>query len=443
MPPSVRNANRTRYESSRFTSAHQPGGGPAPGDAEAAQAPAESRRRSDAAVFQANDSRALLAAVRPATVGGVYLHIPFCFHKCHYCDFYSIVDDRDRQRAFTDRLIAEARAAGEWIDGPIRTIFVGGGTPTMLAGEHWSRLLVALHDAFDLSDLTEFTVEANPETVTADLPAILAEGGVNRVSIGCQSFNRAHLRTLERRHEPANVARAMDLFRAAGIERINLDLIFAIPGQTLDDWRTDLDAALALGPGHLSAYGLMYEPNTPLTRKQQQGRIHRVDADLEAAMYRLTMQRLAAAGFDHYEISNWARGTDQRCRHNLLYWRSENWFALGPSASGHLDGVRWKNLPHLGRYLAAPHAAAHPRVGVPITEVERLDADAAVAERLMMWLRLRDGVPRDWLETHLNPDRRAVLEALIARGLLASTSSAVRLTDRGVMLADSVVAELL
>ena len=368
-------------------------------------------------------------------VAGLYIHIPFCFHKCHYCDFYSIVDERGRQAVFTERLIEEARVMGPLVKGPIRTIFAGGGTPTLLRPELWERLLAALHEAFDLTEMTEFTIEANPETVTPALLKTLSAGGVNRMSIGAQSFDPRQLKALERWHDPANVERAVRLARAEGIESVSIDLIFAIPGQSMDDWRADLQRALALEPDHLSCYGLTYEPNTPLAKKLERGRIDLCEENIEAAMYEHTIDTLAAAGYEQYEVSNFAR-PHRRCEHNLIYWRSENWLALGPSASGHIDGVRWKNVPHLGRYLASAG-------GPPIRDVERLDPDARLGEQLMLRLRLRDGAERGWLEPRLDERRRRVVDEQIATGLLERTADHLRLTHRGLMLADSVVAELL
>lgn len=398
---------------------------------------------------------------------GLYVHVPFCFHKCHYCDFYSIVDDRDRQGAFARRLADELRALGGLDAGPLQTLFVGGGTPTLLAAGLWRTLLGALHDAFSLAPHAEFTVEANPETVDAHVLDALVSGGVNRLSIGAQSFNAQHLKTLERWHDPRKVAAAVEAARRAGIARINLDLIFGIPGQSLDHWDADLEAALALGPTHLSCYGLTYEPNTAMTQKVQLGRVTPLDDHLEAAMYRHTIDKLAAAGYEHYEISNWAKrpaepapGSDpgprghgpddshassHRCRHNLMYWRNGQWLAAGPGAAGHVAGVRWKNQPHLGRYLA------HDANGAPVdpVSVERLSPDASLGEQLMLRLRLIDGVPIDWLH---RPDprladrlasRRPTIERLIADGLLERTASHVRLSPRGLMLADSVIGELL
>jgi oxygen-independent coproporphyrinogen-3 oxidase len=418
------------------------------------------------ALQQLPDSAALLAAMNRPRVAGLYLHVPFCFHKCHYCDFYSIVDDHDRQAAFADRMVQELHASAPLLRGPIQTIFVGGGTPTLLRAELWRKILAALHAAVDLSGLEEFTIEANPETVTPGLLEVLVAGGVNRMSIGAQSFNPVHLKTLERWHDPANVGKALAMARAAGIGNVNLDLIFAVPGQTLAEWRDDMGQALALGPDHLSCYSLMFESNTPLTQKLKMGLVEKCDEDLEAEMFRATIDTITAAGFEHYEVSNFAKletrnselGSEApptaslpslassaslalknpsfRCRHNLLYWLNENWHAIGPSASGHLDGVRWKNTPHLGKYLATTG-------GAPIQDVEKLNADASIGEQLMLRLRLLEGAPTAWLDSKLNERRRAAFDKMVADGLLEPAGERVRLTPRGLMIADSVFTELL
>jgi len=403
------------------------------------------------------DSATLLDRVGCPPKVGLYAHIPFCFHKCHYCDFYSIVDSADRQAAFTDRMIDELGALTARRRPVIETIFFGGGTPTLLKSELWVKLLKAMAERLELSRCVEFTVEANPETVTAELLDVLTAGGVNRISLGAQSFSSPHLKTLERWHDPENVARSVELARAAGIDNISLDLIYAIPGQSLEQWAADLDAALSLGPDHLSCYALTYEPNTALTAKMQRGRITPADNDLEAAMFDHTIDTLAGAGFEQYEISNFARrvtpeNTPQfdhahdkqaaslngsnRCRHNLMYWHNGDWITLGPSASGHLRGVRWKNVAHLGQYLASSG-------GCPITDVERLDDDASTGEQLMLRLRLTDGVAHDWLSPRLTETRRAAIERFTHEGLLESTDTHLRLTRRGLRLADTVIAELL
>ena len=386
-------------------------------------------------VQDARDSAGLVGEAGGGQVDGLYVHVPFCFRKCHYCDFYSIVDRPERQRAFAERLIDEMTTLGALIGPGVRTVFVGGGTPTLLGPDVWRRVLAELARSFDLSGVVEFTVEANPETVTAELMTVLAAGGVNRISIGAQSFDVRHLKTLERWHEVDNVTRAVDAARAAGIDDVNLDLIFAIPGQLLDDWRADLRRALALEPVHLSCYALTYEPDTPMTVKLRQGLIGRCDEQLEATMYERTIEALAGAGFEHYEISNFAR-PGRRCEHNLVYWRSGNWLGLGPGAASHVDGLRWKNVPNVGRYLTV-------RGGAPVQEVERLDADGRFGEQLMMRLRLIDGVELDWLDRQLDARRGAVVEQHIGAGLLKRTDTHLRLTRRGLLLGDSVAAELL
>jgi oxygen-independent coproporphyrinogen-3 oxidase len=225
----------------------------------------------------------------------LYVHVPFCFHKCHYCDFYSLVDNRDRQAAFVERLEHELAAQAPLTQGqPLHTIFFGGGTPSLLRVDLWKRLLAFLNTTFDLSAIHrgvgEFTVECNPETVTPELMATLRAGGVDRISLGAQSFNPAHLKTLERWHDPANVARAIALARDAGIARQSIDLIFGIPGQTLADWTSDLEHAIALQTEHLSCYNLTYEPNTAMTARLKRGEFAAADEDVEVEMYETTLR---------------------------------------------------------------------------------------------------------------------------------------------------------
>ncbi len=387
--------------------------------------------------------RRRLVSQKPRHIPGCYLHVPFCFHKCHYCDFYSIVDREDRQARFTDRLIAEIQAWSPCFSRSPQTLFVGGGTPTLLAPELWKRLLKAVKRFMHGGPQSEFTVEANPETVTDQLLAILADGGVSRLSIGAQSFKARHLKTLERWHEIDNVARAMERARQAGITNLNLDLIFAIPGQTLEDWLSDLRAALSLRPTHLSCYALTYEPNTPLHKKAESGRVVRCDEQLEMAMYQATIETLSRAGYDHYEISNFALMKTQnenpksfRCQHNLNYWHNENWLAFGPSAAGHVDGLRWKNVARLADYLDSTGPS-------PAEEIEQLDEERSIGEQIMLRLRLTEGIERAWIEPRLNRWRREKIDAQIERGLLECTDTHLRLTRPGMLLADSVIGELL
>ncbi|MGP1346039.1 MAG: radical SAM family heme chaperone HemW [Phycisphaerales bacterium] len=420
-------------------------------------------------------------------VRSLYIHIPFCFHKCHYCDFYSFVDNRDRQGEFTDRLIEEltaiARHAGPSdpssapparpaLRPALNTIFVGGGTPSLLKPALWERLLAALHERFDLAPdgtACEFTVECNPETVTPTLMDTLHRGGVNRVSIGAQSFDPRHLKTLERWHDPDNVDRALRMAADAGIHRRSIDLIYAIPGQTLDDWKRDLDRALALGDAdpqrgaidHLSCYALTYEPNTAMTKRLARGDFEPADEDTEVAMCNHTVSALRDAGFERYEVSNFARhgptpGAGCRCRHNLVYWGHAGdgqWLAAGPSGSAHAAGHRWKNLPHLGDWMLG---VQRTNGYAPIVDHEPPDPRRALAERIMLALRVAEGLDADATIDHarrLDPTG-ATAERLIAAAeeqtrldLLEHDTTGDphrwRLTERGHLFADGIAATLM
>ena len=395
---------------------------------------------------------------------GLYLHLPFCFHKCHYCDFFSVVEPggqaAPKQQAFTDALIAELEERAQQIPIHPSTLFAGGGTPTYLRQALWERLLETMDKLGILSPGLdqEFTVEANPETVTPELMQALVAGGVNRVSIGAQTFDRDSLKALERWHDPESVPRTVQIIREAGLTNYSLDLIFAIPGQTLAMLEKDLDALLTLAPTHLSTYGLTYEPNTPLTAKLRVGQISRIDEHLERDMYELIITKLEAAGFEHYEVSNWALKTprqarcvdnvdaagspdfiaDYRCRHNLAYWHNKNWLGVGPSAASHIDGQRWRNAPNLPRYLATSPTP-------PTEDHEKLDASGRFAEQLMLGLRLREGVDADWFDQHpaLRQDQRDTADEWVRLDLLQRTDGRLRLTRKGLFVADSVIAKLL
>ncbi|MFZ4721730.1 MAG: radical SAM family heme chaperone HemW [Phycisphaerales bacterium] len=375
-----------------------------------------------------------------AAFRGAYLHVPFCRHKCHYCDFYSFVDGEGRQRAFVDRAKRELEAWSPRVTAPLETLFMGGGTPTMLAPEELRELLGAVRSAFPWQADAEWTVEANPETVTPEIAAALVASGVSRVSMGAQSFQPRLLQALERTHDPASVGQAVAHLRAAGMGQVNLDLIYAVPGGTLDEWRDDLRRTLELAPDHVSCYGLMYESNTPLGQRHAKGHVQAVPEELEVAMHEAACEALGAAGFEHYEISNWSR-PGKRCRHNELYWRNDDWLAVGPSASGHASGLRWRNVPRLGDWLASGPWS-------PVQDMERLDADGRVGEAFMMGLRLLDGMPESRVQELLASGTRATLRRLaIARhveaGLLEWSGGTLRLNARGRMLASEVAMDLL
>ena len=377
----------------------------------------------------------------------LYIHIPFCTHKCHYCDFYSIVDTRDRQEVFVNRLVRELAAQAPFATEPIETIFVGGGTPSLLRPDLWQRLLLAMSDMLDLSlihaDQGEFSVECNPESVSPQLAQTLKAGGVNRASIGSQSFNPKHLKALERLHNPKKVPAAIDTLREAGINRCSIDLIYAIPDQTMDEWDNDLRTALALPIDHISAYALTYEPGTAMTARLNKGDFTQTPDDLEADMYLHTVRTLREHGFDRYEVSNHAR-PNQQCIHNLAYWRQYDWLAIGPSAAGHFRGHRWKNTPRLDDYLT------HDDNGfAPICDHEPPDPRRELMDLLMTGIRLSEGVDATKALVaaealgHADALHRAAIMCADQGWLPSAWGDRWTLTDDGFLFADRVAREFI
>ena len=380
------------------------------------------------------------ALAKGASFRGAYFHVPFCRHKCHYCDFYSFVDTESRELAYVERLEEELQDALEFLTVPIETVFVGGGTPTMLGADLLGRMLSSIRRTLPIASNAEWSVEANPETVNEAVADALAQSGVRRVSLGAQSFNPKLLKALERDHDPASVERAVGLLRRAGIPQVNLDLIFAIPGSTIADWEADLLRALSIGPDHLSAYGLVYEPNTPLTVKLRKGAVTRLPEDEEAEQYEFVVEKLAKSGYERYEISNWSL-PGMACRHNILYWENADWWAFGPSAAAHGNGVRWRNIPRLATWL-------ENRPSAPVEEIECLGADANAGESFMLGLRLMKGMPLERVEMLLScgenaPRRRRSIETFTRDGLLEQVDGHLRLSARGFMIADTVLSALI
>jgi oxygen-independent coproporphyrinogen-3 oxidase len=380
----------------------------------------------------------------PATTAtALYVHIPFCFHKCHYCDFYSITHQSpERMNAFVDRILREADS---WSATPIsirpKTIFFGGGTPTLLPIESMQRLIDGLKQRINFSDVDEWTIEANPATVSREYCEMLRSVGVNRLSFGAQSFNRDELKTLERHHDPDDVPRSVETARAAGFARLNLDLIYAIPGQDMSSWSDSLDRAIALGTRHLSCYGLTYEPNTPITVRRRLGQFTAAEESVELQMLRHARERLAHAGLKAYEISNYAAAGEE-CRHNLVYWTGGNYIALGPSGASHVEGWRWRNRPHLGEWERCVDAGTLPAI-----EVEHLAPRQRAGELAMLLLRLSAGLNFADFAARTGYDARQLWSDPIDRysraGLLEADNIAVRLSPRGLAVADSLAGEFL
>jgi oxygen-independent coproporphyrinogen-3 oxidase len=375
-----------------------------------------------------------------ASAPGLYVHIPFCFHKCHYCDFYSITRQTpQRMTRFVDLILHEAdlwqgKAAP-------RTIFFGGGTPSLLPMDQMRRLITGLRQRFDCGSTEEWTIEVNPATTSVEYCAMLVEHGVDRLSFGAQSFDANELKILERHHDPEDVAPSLEIARRAGFRRLNVDLIYAIPGQSLSQWMRSLEAAIRLGTGHLSCYGLTYEPNTPMAVRKRLGHFRSVEESVELQMMHETRRRLAESGYRAYEISNYAMHGEE-CRHNLLYWSGDNYLGLGPSAASHLDGTRFRNSPHLGQWESA---VAESRL--PAIDIEALSPRRRAAELIMLRLRLAHGLEfADVLNrTGINVRESYVrqIAELTQLGLICADNNGLRLTETGIDVADAVAAEFM
>ncbi len=381
---------------------------------------------------------------------GVYVHIPFCETRCGYCDFNtytaSELGNGVSRGTYADTLLQEIRLAADVLgDGaalgdripPVTTLFFGGGTPTLLPAEHLKLVIDELAERFGLAADVEVSTEANPETVTPGYLAKLREAGFTRISLGMQSAVPQVLEVLDRRHRPGRPEAAVAEAHAAGFEHVNLDLIYGAPHETDADWQASLDAAIGAEPDHISAYALVVEQGTALARQVAAGVVPAPDDDVMADRYVMADETLRAAGYDWYEVSNWARTPDARCRHNELYWSDSNWWGFGPGAHSHVSGVRWWNVKHPSRYAAMLEAGQSPAAGR-----ETLDATARHTERVMLGVRMRQG-----LETaELTEAGRAAVPQLAGWGLLErrdAEDGRVVLTQRGRLMADAVVRELL
>ncbi|MFJ9771926.1 radical SAM family heme chaperone HemW [Kitasatospora sp. NPDC101157] len=377
---------------------------------------------------------------------GFYLHVPYCASRCGYCDFntYTATELRSSgavasQETYADNVVAEIRLArrvlGD-VDLPVRTVFLGGGTPTLLPARDLVKMLAALREEFGLAPDAEVTTEANPESVDPAYLAELREGGYNRISFGMQSARPHVLQLLDRHHTPGRPEACVAEARAAGFEHVNLDLIYGTPGESDDDWRASLDAAIGAGPDHVSAYSLIVEEGTKLAARVKRGELPMIDDDVHADRYLIAEQALAAAGYSWYEVSNWATTPEGRCRHNELYWTGADWWGAGPGAHSHVGGVRWWNAKHPAAYARALAEGRTPAQGREVLG----DEDRRV-ERILLELRLVEGVPLDLLT---DVGRKAAAKAL-ADGLLAEESyeqGRAALTLQGRLLADAVVRDL-
>jgi len=363
----------------------------------------------------------------------LYVHLPFCAHRCGYCDFVTVVGRPNEHERYVDAILAELALERPLLADELDTVFLGGGTPTFTRPAALVRLLAALPRA------VEVTVEANPETVTPALATLLREGGVTRVSLGAQSFEPRLLRVLERSAQPEDVRRAVYALRDANFDNISLDLIYGVPGQSAADLERDLGAALALKPDHLSCYELEAKPGTRFTHTFGDELARQADA-MEDYFERV-VERLTGAGYRWYETANFCRpgapaaAVDFRARHNLAYWRGRDYVGLGIGAVSTLGDDRWRNRPGLARYMTALERGAGPP-----RDHEALDDAVRRRERVMLGLRLDEPLVLDGAENVLDPD---ALERLQRLGLARADASTLTLTDRGRFLGGGVTAELL
>lgn len=370
----------------------------------------------------------------------LYIHIPFCASKCHYCDFNSYAQrGREVTRPYLEALFLEIERRASWQP---RTIFFGGGTPSILEADEIAELLDRLNAVTGFRGATaEVSFECNPESLTLEKARALRDGGVNRISIGMQSFRAETLRFYDRAHDAQTARNAFRFAREAGFDSINLDLIFGAPGQTLEQWEEDLAEGLKLGPDHIAAYDLIFEEGTVLRRWKELGRTAPNAEETQAQMYERTMQILEAAGLRRYETSNYAR-PGKECLHNINYWKNGEYIGLGAGAVSYLGGARWKNPAAPQAYIEAVRTGSAVR-----EEEERLTPREKLGETMMLRLRLREGISRAEVaaQTSFDPgvEYKDTLLTLEEQGLVRTSADRIELTPRGLMLGDLVASRFL
>ncbi|WP_026549287.1 radical SAM family heme chaperone HemW [Arthrobacter sp. Br18] len=377
---------------------------------------------------------------------GLYVHIPFCAVRCGYCDFNTYTATELGSGASQDeyagtarqelKLAGKALAASGVAGRPMSTVFFGGGTPTLLPARDLAAVLESAVELWGLVPGAEVTTEANPDSVTEESLRVLAASGFTRVSFGMQSALPHVLKVLDRTHSPERVPQAVEWARRAGL-KVSIDLIYGTPGESMADWRASLETALTYGPDHVSAYALIIEEGTRLAGRIRRGEVPPIDDDDHADKYAVADEVLGAGGLDWYEVSNWARTADDRCRHNLAYWKGDDWWGIGPGAHSHMGGVRWWNVKHPRAYAAALDAGNSPAAGREVLS----DRDRYV-EDVLLRVRLQEGLPT----AVLDPGGRRAVAGLIADRLIEPSDAfkgVVRLTGAGRLLADAVVRRLL
>jgi putative oxygen-independent coproporphyrinogen III oxidase len=372
---------------------------------------------------------------------GVYVHVPFCATRCGYCDFNTYtpgeLGSSASPESWLDGLKRELDLAAHVLGAPPRTetVFVGGGTPSLLGASGLTAVLDAVRSSFGLADGAEVTTESNPESTSPSFFEGIRDAGYTRVSLGMQSAARHVLQVLDRKHTPGRPVAAAQEALAAGFEHVNLDLIYGTPGERPEDLRASLDAVFSSGADHVSAYALIVEDGTGLARRIKRGDLPMPDDDVLASSYEMIDAAMTASGLSWYEVSNWARTPESRCRHNVLYWQGADWWGAGPGAHSHVGGVRFWNVKHPARYSSLLAEGLSPAAGREI-----LSAEDRRVERVLLELRLAEGLPLDVLDA----EGQAEAEKALADGLLEPLDSGrCVLTPHGRLLADAVVRRLL
>ena len=374
---------------------------------------------------------------------GLYIHIPYCIHKCGYCDFNSHPIKQDEMNHYIDALVAEMKHYAKTYSNTniIRTIFLGGGTPTTLTVYQLERILKECVSEFTVASDAEITIEANPATIDIEQLKSIRQTGYNRISIGVQSFDKAELKLLDRAHGPEEIHSTVDRARKAGFDNLSLDLMFAVPNQSLSSWESNLNKALEKNPEHLSTYNLTIEQGTAFSKLQSNGKLIMPDDAHQLELYKRTIERLTKKGFHHYEISNFAR-RGKECKHNITYWENKNTLGLGAGASSYMNGTRFKNIN-----LPAHYIRQVKEKKIAVEHSETLEPRQAMGETIMLGLRLLQGISIHQFEKRFQISFinlfRNIISALKKKELVIIEKGYLRLSPKGLFWADSVVLEFI
>ena len=374
---------------------------------------------------------------------GLYIHIPYCIHKCGYCDFNSHPIKQDEMNHYIDALVAEMKHYAKTYSNTniIRTIFLGGGTPTTLTVHQLERILKECVSEFTVASDAEITIEANPATIDIEQLKSIRQTGYNRISIGVQSFDKAELKLLDRAHGPEEIHSTVDRARKAGFDNLSLDLMFAVPNQSLSSWESNLNKALEKNPEHLSTYNLTIEQGTAFSKLQSNGKLIMPDDAHQLELYKRTIERLTKKGFHHYEISNFAR-RGKECKHNITYWENKNTLGLGAGASSYMNGTRFKNINLPAHYIRQVEEKK-----IAVEHSETLEPRQAMGETIMLGLRLLQGISIHQFEKRFQISFinlfRNIISALKEKELVIIEKDYLRLSQKGLFWADSVILEFI